>query len=153
MSELVLRPWEPTDHDVLVGQAYDCLAELHAAGSDLLPTLDNAERFWRIGMHWTTAGDPTLCATLDDRIVAWVLWGGIEGDFQRALRVCHGHGTYVVPTERRRGIASVLRRAAGVIAKRRGYGKVVGTMYDEPGRESGRAAGFVPVATQMEWTL
>ena len=152
-ADLVIRPWQPADHDAVIPMLLDCIAANHEAGSDLVPTLANAERLWGIGMAATQAGDPTLMATVGDTRIGWTLWAGLPGDFDRTVRVCHGFGTYVAPAFRRTGVASALRRAAGACARARGYGKVIGTAFHEAGQRSVEAVGFVATGRQMEWWL
>lgn len=150
---LVIRPWRPTDELPVQMQILEMLGEVARDGHVLAPTQANAVRLWNQGLAWSAAGEPTLAAEEGGQVVAWTLWGPVPEEFDLNYRPCYGLGTYVVPAQRRAGVASTLRARSITCAKERGYEYVVGTAHSEKGLRSSIAVGFVLAGQEVRLWL
>jgi len=150
-----IRPWEPEDEHALWPMVRDCLQVNFEAGADLQPTAANTGKLVTLGLSWAQRGEPTLVALLDGKVVAFTLWGSFENNLGLQMRdnFCVGLGTYVLPEQRHRGVASDLRTWAMRVALERGYARILGTAYHDAGLASVLALGFRAVGTQVEKQL
>ncbi len=150
------RFWTEADADALRPLIFDYLFSTRAIGGDLLLTDNNVELLLALGLGWAAAGEPTLVAVRDGELVGFTLWGSwpnpLGFDFRNGP-LCAAMGTYVAPEARRQGVGWALRQAAFRVALERGYARVQGVTYDEPGWHSAHAAGFEVVARQVEHAL
>jgi len=155
MTDLTIRSWHPADAPALRPLIADCLAVNRDAGADMEPTEKNVTALLTLGLLWASQGEPTLVAERDGQLIGYILWGRCPNPLDLDLRdrLCSGLGTYVVPVERRRHVASALRLQAMEMARARGYARVQGVAYHEAGRQSVRPMGFREVAVQVEVIL
>lgn len=151
--EFLIRPWQAKDEWSVQPQILDLLRETSKGGHIIAPTLKNAAHFWKTGLAWSQAGEPTLAAEQDGKVIAWELWGPIEGGLDFIYRVCHGIGSYVAPAARQKGVARALRERATQLAKARGYEIIAGTTYDDRALVAALATGFQKTGQEMKLCL
>jgi GNAT superfamily N-acetyltransferase len=101
------------------------LLEIEGDGYDYLPTLENAEMLFTVGLGGVYLGDPVVLAEDNEEPIGWTSWiRAVSHLMEFRDRVCLGMGTYVVPSCRRMGIAKELHLAAEAIARQAGFTRI-----------------------------
>jgi GNAT superfamily N-acetyltransferase len=120
MGAIAITPWEATDRAVLEPLVRDYLA----TDGDFLPDDHNVGAFTDLGMQWAEAGEPCLVAREDGEIVGFTLWGPVRSPLHLKAKICHGLIHYVLPSHRRRRVATELAARAYAMARTKGYQRV-----------------------------
>lgn len=122
-----------------VTEAYHRYLESIAQWSELLPTRENAEAFCRILLipAWERK-EPILIATVGPRIVGATFTTYPEPQFTYKVPFASGHGTWVAPDCRNKGIGRLLLERVRQMLREKGIRRQVGLVH--AGNNVSRAA-------------
>ena len=135
---MIIRRWKSEDEGRLRPLLMAYLREVDGL-YDYLPTENNVDKLWAVGVARAGRGDPVLLAE-DVELLGWTSWirVGNPVGFDFRAHVALGMGTYVVPDARSRGVARQLHEQAAAIAKNLGIERV-----DRIGALTGHGPGML----------
>jgi GNAT superfamily N-acetyltransferase len=120
-------------------------AYLTEVDGDLLPTDKNIRYFADLAIQGAAVGDPCLIAYVEGVPVGFHISRGLPDVLDTKLKICHGYGTYVIPTFRGRGIARALRELAFETAVVAGYERLEGIAFSKEAMLSTLTHGSKPI--------
>lgn len=152
---MVIRHWQASDADQLRPLIRGMLEETFADGAQLAPEDTNVGILLAMGLLWSAAGEPTFVADQDGMLLGFCLWGPEPNPLEMVGRPgsLMGVGTFVAKGHRLDGLATRIRSAALLHAKRLGYKRISGVAYSQAGLQSSLAVGFKVTAQVVELAL
>lgn len=141
MSTYSITPATLGDRETVISLYLELLQEMDRFGMDVLPTQENAEKyfdlFFKDGIE---ANDPILLLRVDGDAVGGIFWPEQRSPFAMRKRVAMGFGVYVREEFQRNGYASKLRKEAKGILRDKGIDFVHGACLF--GNAAGRLSAF-----------
>lgn len=142
---MIIFPCTVDRKPALCDLLYLYLAEVQANGGDLLSTHRNVEYFAAMAMEGGCVGDPCIMGYINDVAVGFHISRGLPDVLDTTHRICHGYGTYVLPTYRKLGLSKELRNHAFEIALVAGYTRLEGIAFGVQAAMSTFSLGSKPI--------